>query len=294
MASTSTKPPDLSQSYMQSLIFSLLEVSDSNYLEWAVDTHTYLSAKELDDVIQEVTEDLHASTLSKALQALRRHLDSSLRREYIQVEHPTELWMQLQARFLHEKTIFLPQARHNWMSLRVMDFLDLSTFNSELHHIVAQLRLCGEQLIEVELITKTLSTFPIASAILAQQYRNMKFRTHAKRMSFLLFAEKKHQILLKNAEARPTQDTSTVETHVVEIGLKQKHKPHHQARRQVPPQDKSRNPSQIQSQSRSQTNYQPKSRGQSSEGRSRPNDQNSRSCHKCGRTGHIARNYRAS
>ena len=69
---------------------------------------------------------------------------------------------------LHEKTIFLPQAHHDWMSLRVLDFSDLASFNSELHCIVAQLCLCGEVLTETKLISKTLSTFPLASAILVQ------------------------------------------------------------------------------------------------------------------------------
>ena len=143
-------------------------MSGSNYLEWAVDAKTYLVAEGIDDAIQEAAGDLPASTLAKALQALRRQcLDTSLHREYIQVEHPTELWAQLKARFLHKKTIFLPQARHEWMSLRVMDFPDISSFNSELHRIVAQLSLCGEEVPEPELITKTLSTFPVASVVLA-------------------------------------------------------------------------------------------------------------------------------
>ena len=137
MASSSTKPPDPSQSRLQSLVFPLLDVSGSNYLEWAVDARTYLVVEELDDAIHDAAEALPASILAKALQALRRHLDSSLCREYIQVEHSTELWAELQARFLHKKTIFLPQASHDWMSLRVMDFLDISSFNSELHCIVA-------------------------------------------------------------------------------------------------------------------------------------------------------------
>ena len=223
-SSSSSKPPDSSQSRLQSLVFPLLDVSGSNYLEWAVDAKTYLVAEEIDDAIQAAAEALPASTLAKAFQALRRHLDSSLRHEYIQVEHPAEIWAQLQARFQHKRTIFLPQACYDWMSLRMMNFPDISSFNSELHRIVARLRLCSEQLTKLELITKTLSTFPIASAVLAQQYRNMRFRTHAKLMSFLLLAEKEQQILLKNVEARPACDTSTMETHATEIGLKQKSK----------------------------------------------------------------------
>ena len=145
MASSSPpKPPDSSQSRLQSLVFPLLDVSGSNYLEWAMDAKTYLIAEEIDDVIQEAAEALPASTLAKVLQALRRHLDSLLRCEYIQVEHLAKLWAQLQARFLHEKIIFLPQARHEWMSLRVMDFPNISSFNFELHCIVDQLSLCGE------------------------------------------------------------------------------------------------------------------------------------------------------
>ena len=61
----------------------------------------------------------------------------------------------------------------------------------------------------------------------------MRFRTHAKLMSFLLLAEKEQQILLKNAKARPASNTSTVETHATETGLKQKSKSRmqrHQAR----------------------------------------------------------------
>ena len=149
---------------------------------------------------------------SKALLILRRHINYALRNQYLLIEKSDELWKELKARFYHEKTIHLPQARSDWLELRVLDFADLSSFNAELHRIVTQLRMCGQSIDESELIDKTLSTFPSAAALLAQQYRNMKFQTHAKLMTYLLAAEKQQQVLLKNQERRPpAREMHTVE-----------------------------------------------------------------------------------
>ena len=189
---------------IQAILFPALKGDRGNYLEWSVDARAHLCAEELDDALKKPVANapsLPGSTRWKALLVLRRHLDSSLRRQYIQVEDPADLWRQLHARFHHEKSIFLPQARSDWLSLRVLDFADLNIFNAELHHIVAQLRLCGEEVTKEQLIDKTLSTFPPASSILAQQYHNMVFKKHSQMMAYLLLAEKQHQILLKNAES---------------------------------------------------------------------------------------------
>jgi hypothetical protein len=53
---------------------------------------------------------------------LRCHLDHSLRLHYMQLEDPAELCAQLHSRFNHQQTLFLPQARTDWINLRVLDF----------------------------------------------------------------------------------------------------------------------------------------------------------------------------
>jgi hypothetical protein len=188
-----------------------LHVDGTNFLEWVNDARKHLNA---DDLARAVSTEATTSTEAplppaakwQALLLLTRHLDQPLRLQYMQVEDPAELWSLLHARFNHQQTLFLPQARTDWINLRVMDFTDFATFNSELHRISAQLRLCGETLTDAELIEKTLSTFPPATAILSQQYRNMKFKRHANLMSQLLLAEKHHQLLIRNAESRPVRE----------------------------------------------------------------------------------------
>jgi hypothetical protein len=122
----------------QSLFFDPLEPDGSNYLEWNMDMRAYLRAEEIDATIAPTHEaSIPTSHKWHTLLIMRRHLDSSLRQQYIQVEDPAELWAALEARFKHEQTIFLPQARSDWIGLRVMNFPNFFAFNSELHRIVA-------------------------------------------------------------------------------------------------------------------------------------------------------------
>ena len=93
---------------VQSLLFEALEANGCNYLEWNIDVKTYLAAEEMEAAIYPKAKEISTATQCKALFILRRHIDYSLRKKYLLIDKPEELWKELKARFLHEKTIHLP------------------------------------------------------------------------------------------------------------------------------------------------------------------------------------------
>lgn len=288
MATENTKRLREETNRLQPLFFPALAADGMNYLEWSIDARAHLCAEELDQAMKPPEASTSTSTQLpkasrwKALLILRRHLDSSLRTQYLQLEDPATLWSELHGRFHHEKTIFLPQARNDWMTLRVLDFTDLSKYNSELHRIVAHLRMCGETITESELIEKTLTTFPPASALLAQQYRNMQFKKFNQLMSLLLLAEKQHQLLLKNAEVKPPKEAHAVEAKGSRRAYRDKDKSKTQPRRQLSPQKTKQS---------NRDSSKPKA---DSKRKSDHDSRDSKICHKCGRPGHLAKDCRAS
>ncbi|KAJ0441054.1 hypothetical protein HanIR_Chr16g0793411 [Helianthus annuus] len=72
---------------------------------------------------------------------LRHHLHEDLKREYLTVEDPLELWTNIKERFDHQKLVLLPKARYEWLHLRLQDFKTASEYNSALFHITFELKI---------------------------------------------------------------------------------------------------------------------------------------------------------
>ena len=70
----------------------------------------------------------------------------------------------------------------------------------------------GENIIDAQIIEKTLSTFHPNTMILAQRYRERSFQKYGALVSLLLVAEK-NELLLKNHQIPPIGSAQLPEVH---------------------------------------------------------------------------------
>ena len=183
--------------------FVPLHLSGRNYTSWALDAKMHLTAKGLGDTIKENNQaDEQAN--SKAIIFLRHHLHENLQFQYLTDENPLDLWKALKERFDHLKMVVLPKARSDWHHLRLQDYKTVTEYDSAMHRIASQLKLCGEPRSESDMLEKTFSTFHASNMILQQQYREKGFTNYSALISHLLVAEQQNELLLKNHETRPT------------------------------------------------------------------------------------------
>jgi hypothetical protein len=88
----------------------------------------------------------------------------------------------------------------------------VEAYNTAIYRIVAQLRFCGQNVTELEMIEKTLETFHPSNMVLQQQYRNSKYMKYCDLINVLLVAEAQNELLMKNFQMRPA-GTAQPEVH---------------------------------------------------------------------------------
>ncbi|XP_073129133.1 uncharacterized protein [Henckelia pumila] len=185
------------------LEFEALDLSGKNYLSWIIDAEIHLVSMNLGDTIKEGNK-TSLQDRAKSLIFLRHHPNDGLKVEYLTVKEPQELWTNLKDRFDHQRTVFLPRARYEWMHLRLQDFKSASDYNSELFKISSMLTLCGEKVTDQDMLEKTFSTFHASNVLLQQQYRERGFKKYSELISCLLVAEQNNELLMKNHQLHPT------------------------------------------------------------------------------------------
>ena len=100
--------------------------------------------------------------------------------------------------------MILPKARYDWLHLRLQDFKSVSGYNSALFQISSQLKLCGENITNEDMLEKTFTTFHASTVLLQQQYRERRFTKYYELIACLPVAEKNNELLLHNHQSRPT------------------------------------------------------------------------------------------
>ncbi|XP_019178652.1 PREDICTED: uncharacterized protein LOC109173801 [Ipomoea nil] len=197
--------------------FNELALDGSNYLTWALDIEIHLASKELSQTIVAKSQCTNAQK-AQTLIFLRHHLNHDLKNEYLTEKDPLALWESLKDRFDQQSSIVLPQAQFDWLHLRFQDYKSVIDYNSALHKIVSQLKLCKQEVSETDLIEKTLSTFHASNLVLQQQYRAKNYEKHSDLIFALLVAEKHKQLLMKNHNARPAGSAPAPEAHHIAQG----------------------------------------------------------------------------
>lgn len=117
--------------------------------------------------------------LARALVFLHHHLNKDLKNEFMVDEDPPG-------------------------SLECSHFKSVVVYSSTLHKIIIRLRLCGREIVETQLIEKTLSTFHTTNLVIAQQYGGKGYKTYVDLEFVLLVAEKHNELLMENQNACPT------------------------------------------------------------------------------------------
>ena len=99
--------------------------------------------------------------------------------------------------------MILLKAHYDWMHLRLKDFKSVSEYNSTLFKISSQLKLCGDNITEKDMLEKTFTTFHASNVLLQQQYRERRFTEYSQLISCLLVAEQNNELLMTNHQSRP-------------------------------------------------------------------------------------------
>ncbi|XP_017182862.1 uncharacterized protein [Malus domestica] len=149
--------------------------------------------------------------------SILRHLNEVLKSEYLTVEDPSALWKALRNRYNHQKTMILPRARYEWTHMRIQDFKSATEYNFAMFRISSQMKLCGEIIIEEDMLEKTFSIFHTSNLLLQQKYRKRGFTEYNQLILVVLVVEQNNELLMKNHQSRPIGSAPFLEVNAASL-----------------------------------------------------------------------------
>jgi len=111
----------------------------------------------------------------------------------------------LKERYDHQKIVIFSKAQYDGyiydckISKSVIS-KSVSEYNSAMLYISSKLRLYRDNIIDGDMLEKTLSTFHTSNVLLQQQRRKWGFKKYCKLISYLLVIEQNNKFLMRNNE----------------------------------------------------------------------------------------------
>jgi uncharacterized protein YdiU (UPF0061 family) len=121
-----------------------------------------------------------------ALYIIRHHIHSDLKSEYVLEEEPSVLWIAIQNRYEQQKPLILPEAKHDWVNLRLHDYKSIGDYNHAIHKICAKLRFCEKEPFDEDKIEKTLTTMLPTDWFLKHKYHARNYQRYLELIHDLL------------------------------------------------------------------------------------------------------------
>jgi hypothetical protein len=186
--------------------FEKLALDGHNYPTWAMDVKKSLALRGMYEAIVPPVErehELPPTHQYNALYIIWHHIHPDLKSEYVQEEEPSVIWTPLQNRYEQQKVVIFPEAKHDWIHLRLQDYKSIGDYNHAIHKICAKLRFCEKEPSDEDKIEKTLTTMLPSDRVLKHQYRVRNYQHYSELIQDLLQSEKHDELTMRNHHQHP-------------------------------------------------------------------------------------------
>ena len=106
----------------------------------------------------------------------------------------------MKERYDHQKIVIFSKAQYDGYIYDCRISKSVSEYNSAMLYISSKLRLYRDNIIDRDMLEKTLSTFHSSNVLLQQQRRKWGFKKYYKLISYLLVIEQNIKFLMRNNE----------------------------------------------------------------------------------------------